>query len=1080
MRRFHRLITFFNIKPGEERVVGLLFLLAFILDLAFAFIQSMAFGIFLNEYGPASLPYSYIFVAIFGSLTAALYIKLGERVSFSRALLINLSFLGVFGVFVWSGLRSPFSHYVSFILPFTYQVSTNLGYLVIWQLAGHLFNVQQGKRLFPLLITGQWLATIFGGLLVEPLVDRMGPINLLLPAVAIFGLAILVVHAITRSHLSRESASVQSRDTPGSAKRNTEFIRNHYARLIFAFVTIWWIAYYVLDNIFAALATAQFADVNALTAFMGRLLSLMGAVALITSTVLTSRIIGRFGIRAGLLGEAVPATVIIGLLAISGNLSVTLTVMFFLAALAKLINVALGFSLSQTAYTILYQALPDSIQARARVIGDGILQPVASGVAGISLLILTTGLSFNYLSLSYVYLVVAAGLLIIISLLSRGYVKALTQVITKRRLGESSTVIADPASVTLLQRRLQDPHPSVAMYAFTKLEDLDAQSIVQVLPDLIEHPAPELRREAFLRIERLHLRTAVVAVRRQLEIEANPFAKEAGLRAFAAITDARSSKELLDALQEKNILSVRGALIGLLKYQDSVVAEEVLHRLCVSSLTADRILAAQVLGEVDGIKLQGLDLLLRDRDPEVRCEALKAAAKSRLPALYPQILEACDSPETSRTAALALIDIGADVLPDVEVAFCQPDGPRQRLLTLSKVIGRIGGTRAHTLLRSRANSPDGEVRSHILNALSECGYRAKDPSEVYPAIRMEVQRITWIRAAQADLSKVDRTALLSTALGQSAIRARDRVLLLLSLAFDANPMLRVRESILLGTTSQLTYALEIIDTQLPVEWKSMTIPLVEDLTAQEQLHALARIFPQPQQSNEARLHALIAGSEGWQFSVWVRACAIYTAAHLKAHSCHDAISAAATDSNILIRDTACRALIQLLPDTLEGNGTMLSIIEKVLILKTVDMFGQTPDDVLADVADLLEEVEVSEEETIFNKGDLGDSMYIIVDGRVRVHTPERILNYLGESDVFGEMALLDPEPRLASVTAAEPTRLLRLAQAPFFQLMAERPEVARGVIRVITRLLRDRVRDLSQLQARVKELESISGPSELK
>lgn len=157
---------------------------------------------------------------------------------------------------------------------------------------------------------------------------------------------------------------------------------------------------------------------------------------------------------------------------------------------------------------------------------------------------------------------------------------------------------------------------------------------------------------------------------------------------------------------------------------------------------------------------------------------------------------------------------------------------------------------------------------------------------------------------------------------------------------------------------------------------------------------------------------------------------------------------------------------------------MLSTVEKVLILKTVSMFSQTPDDVLADVANLLEEMEIQADEVIFKKGAPGDSMYIIVDGKVRVHTEERLLNYLGESDVFGEMALLDPEPRLASVTTVEPTRLFRLDQPSFYQLMAERPEVATGIVRVLTRLLRDRVRDLSQLQVRVKELEQVSRQQE--
>ncbi|MGE5374883.1 MAG: cyclic nucleotide-binding domain-containing protein, partial [Bacteroidota bacterium] len=142
------------------------------------------------------------------------------------------------------------------------------------------------------------------------------------------------------------------------------------------------------------------------------------------------------------------------------------------------------------------------------------------------------------------------------------------------------------------------------------------------------------------------------------------------------------------------------------------------------------------------------------------------------------------------------------------------------------------------------------------------------------------------------------------------------------------------------------------------------------------------------------------------------------------------------------------------------------------ILKTVNMFSRTPDDVLADIADLLEEMAVPENTTIFNQGEMGDSMYIIVDGKVRVHQGEKLVNSLGESDVFGEMALLDPEPRVASVTTVEATRLFRLDRVPFFQLMSERPEVATGVIAVLTRRLRDRVRDISQLQDRIQVLES--------
>jgi CRP-like cAMP-binding protein len=153
-----------------------------------------------------------------------------------------------------------------------------------------------------------------------------------------------------------------------------------------------------------------------------------------------------------------------------------------------------------------------------------------------------------------------------------------------------------------------------------------------------------------------------------------------------------------------------------------------------------------------------------------------------------------------------------------------------------------------------------------------------------------------------------------------------------------------------------------------------------------------------------------------------------------------------------------------------GKVATLSIIEKVLILKRVGIFARTPDEILADVAPALEELTIPAGHTIVAKGDVGTSMYIIVSGRVRVHDGAHTLNELGERDVFGEMAVLDAAPRVASVTAIEETRLFRLEQGPLFDLMADRGEVARGIIAVLLGHLRARVRDVTQLQARLAEL----------
>ncbi len=136
------------------------------------------------------------------------------------------------------------------------------------------------------------------------------------------------------------------------------------------------------------------------------------------------------------------------------------------------------------------------------------------------------------------------------------------------------------------------------------------------------------------------------------------------------------------------------------------------------------------------------------------------------------------------------------------------------------------------------------------------------------------------------------------------------------------------------------------------------------------------------------------------------------------------------------------------------------IPEKIAILKTVNIFNEIPDEVLRQAAELLEEVEVPAGETIFNAGDIGDCMYIIVDGQVRVHEGELIINDLGKLDVFGEMAALDPEARSASVTAVKDSLLFQLDQRAIYELITHQAGFARGIIHILCQRLRSRMRDM--------------------
>lgn len=133
---------------------------------------------------------------------------------------------------------------------------------------------------------------------------------------------------------------------------------------------------------------------------------------------------------------------------------------------------------------------------------------------------------------------------------------------------------------------------------------------------------------------------------------------------------------------------------------------------------------------------------------------------------------------------------------------------------------------------------------------------------------------------------------------------------------------------------------------------------------------------------------------------------------------------------------------------------MISTVEKVLFLKSIDLFSQIPGEDLARVAQIAEEVDFEPKETVLTEGELGDSMYLIVAGRVQVFKGDKLIVELAERECVGEMAILDSEPRSATVKALTSVQALKIEREDFYDLINEKMEIAQGIIKVLTRRLR--------------------------
>jgi hypothetical protein len=138
----------------------------------------------------------------------------------------------------------------------------------------------------------------------------------------------------------------------------------------------------------------------------------------------------------------------------------------------------------------------------------------------------------------------------------------------------------------------------------------------------------------------------------------------------------------------------------------------------------------------------------------------------------------------------------------------------------------------------------------------------------------------------------------------------------------------------------------------------------------------------------------------------------------------------------------------------KGDSFMLSTVEKVIALKSLSFFTNAPNEVLVEAATALKEQTVEAGATVFEKGEPGSSLYIIAEGEIRIHDGERTLAQLGENEAFGEMSILDPDPRSATATALKESHLLRLDQEPFKELLTDHSEIAWRVMQILSQRLR--------------------------
>ena len=139
-------------------------------------------------------------------------------------------------------------------------------------------------------------------------------------------------------------------------------------------------------------------------------------------------------------------------------------------------------------------------------------------------------------------------------------------------------------------------------------------------------------------------------------------------------------------------------------------------------------------------------------------------------------------------------------------------------------------------------------------------------------------------------------------------------------------------------------------------------------------------------------------------------------------------------------------------------------VEKMFFLGKMPLFQNLDSRGLAEIAAIARESTYLAGQRIIQEKAHGDHMFLIVDGEVKIHLGDTALKVLGPREFFGEMSIIDGEPRSASATAASDCLLLRVDREDFLDLLSSQSGVALSVIRTLVRRLREQLPALERAE----------------
>lgn len=1038
-------------------------------------LNNYAETVFLKRYGIEYMPAVNMINTVVTFFITGIMAAFMSRMSGAKILFYLFVFCGL----VVAAIRMSIPMGLEIIYPLLFMLKSQfelLQALLFWNLANDLFNTRQAKRLFPLLTAGGVIGLIISSFGTPLLANLLHFDNLLYVY-----LATTLAGAALVKGMGRQFPSIMLGDSreKGQRKRNSisEEIKRVWPLLkqstLFKIVLVLTfmpnVVIPIMNYQFNFAVDIHFPTESGMLVFFSYFRGFLNIVSLVL-LLFVGRLYGSFGLPIALMLH--PLNYAIAFMAFFLSFGV------FSAVYARMSTNVLRTTINMPANSILIGLFPESYRAMVRPFLRGTV--VRAGLLLGSALILTSVNSYHPKFLSLVALPFVLAWVAAPMVLKKKYTSILTNLVSSNMLDIKSLEEKNPgklfkkdsAGEALVQAFLNSTGDNAIWYAkllkSLNVDEIDAL-ILKAIPNqdeatqvkLVEMLTENLDYQTFKNLRAMlpasppDLRVSIIKAMRHIQV--GELKLQMDLKEFRSL--------MADTDPE-----VRGYAAACLYPYDPTTAMKTIDRWLASDddhLLRSGIIAAGETAQQSNFAPQLESMIRSDKHQSLAGDILLALHKMKSEHVGTFARTLLDHPSADvRHAALSVLTVEDAETFETVIDFLGDNDERVREQAKTQI--REGRYINGQQLIASLSKPNRYLRENIFNLLETLQIKNLD---LYRFMQGALEQCYFFTAKTEALGRFTESQsrqLLVDHLMEKIDLTMENIFRVLAIHSGDDRMKTLRRGLFSKNTRIRGNAIELLGDTVDKRLFKMFQPLLEGFSLNRTIAAGKQFFRLPSfHRAEEDLFPLLLKSRDWIEQVLALSI-LHTLADAgqfepilrQANIITEHCASTVTPVQEAAENLWCAMANK--ETAMEENvmDRALTIAEKILLLRNIDIFSELSVSELGAVASVTETRECRDNETVIREGESGEEVFLIISGAVSVTKKgdggkEIQLDTMSEGDCFGEMALFEKMTRSATIRTSEPSRFLILHKQPFNELVREYPRIALGICTALSHRLRN-------------------------